>query len=112
MICKLPSPKSWPARNCVLGSGELPGTNGQPLRVARKVVASKIRYVVLCYGVPLKILRDRDLHETAEATLRPEFRRNEAAVDSELACLPRLDSAPRSPASSAIRFSGLRMPPC
>ena len=86
---KLASQKLWR-----LGSGELPGTNGQPLRVARKVVASKIRYVVLCYGVPLKILRDRDLHETAEATLRPEFRRNEAAVDSELACLPRLDLSP------------------
>jgi len=71
-----------------IGSGELPGTNGKPVRVARKIVESKIRYAVLCYGVPLKILREQDLHEPAEENLRPEFRRNGAAVDSELACLP------------------------
>ena len=71
-----------------VGSGEIPGTNGQPVQVARKVLASKIRYVVLCYGVPLKIQRVPDLHEAGEEKLRPELRRNEAAVDSELACLP------------------------
>lgn len=71
-----------------IGSGDLPGTNGKPVRVARKVVESKIRYAVICYGVPLKITRDSETHESAEETTRPEFRRNEAAVDSELACLP------------------------
>ncbi len=86
---KLEDQKLWQ-----IGSDDLPGTNGQPVRVARKVVESKIRYVVLCYGVPLKILRDEALHETAEETLRPEFRRNEAAVDSELACLPRIHQNP------------------
>src|SRR5882672_4790518 len=55
-----------------VGSGELPGTNGKPVRVTRKVVESKIRYAVLCYGVPLKILRDQELHEAAEETVRPE----------------------------------------
>jgi uncharacterized protein (TIGR03790 family) len=77
-----------------IGGGELPGTNGRPVRVRNKVVESKIRYLVLCYGVPLKILRDGELHEAGEETLRPEFRRNEAAVDSELACLPRLYQSP------------------
>ncbi len=86
---KLEDQKLWR-----IGSGELPGTNGQPVRVTRKVVESKIRYAVLCYGVPLKILRDRELHEDAEETMRPEFRRNEAAVDSELACLPRIHQSP------------------
>lgn len=71
-----------------IGKGELPGTNGTTIRVSRKVVESKIRYAVLCYGVPLKIMRDPQLHEPAEDTMRPELRRNEAAVDSELACLP------------------------
>jgi uncharacterized protein (TIGR03790 family) len=71
-----------------IGSGEMPGTNGTSVQVSRKVVESKIRYAVLCYGVPLKILRDPDLRETIEESLRPELRRNEAAVDSELACLP------------------------
>ncbi len=70
------------------GRGDLPGTNGTRVRVTRKVVESKIRYAVLCYGVPLKIRRDTSLVEAEEATMRPELRRNEAAVDSELACLP------------------------
>lgn len=71
-----------------VGSGELPGTNGKPTRVERKVVESKIRYAVLCYGVPLRILKDNNLKEPSEADTRPELRRNEAAVDSELALLP------------------------
>ena len=70
------------------GRGELPGTNGTRVRVTRKVVESKIRYVVLCYGVPMKIRKDTTLTEAEEATMRPELRRNEASVDSELACLP------------------------
>lgn len=75
-----------------MGSGDLPGTNGTRVRVARKVVESKIRYAVLCYGVPLKIKRDTDLREAEEEKMRPELRRNEAAVDSELSCLPQLAS--------------------
>jgi len=35
------------------------GTNNQPDRAIRKVIASKIRYAVLCYGVPLKSARIR-----------------------------------------------------
>jgi uncharacterized protein (TIGR03790 family) len=71
-----------------LGRGSVPNTNGTRRAVARTVVASKIRYAVLCYGVPLKIRPDSDLGEPGEAALRPELRRNGAAVDSELACLP------------------------
>ena len=66
------------------------GTNDQPDRAVRKVVASKIRYAVLCYGVPLKIASDAGIHEIAAEKMQPELRRNEAAVDSELAWLPLL----------------------
>jgi len=69
----------------------IPGTNGQPNRVLRRVVASKIRYAVLCYGVPLKIAPDPDLPEAVNTNLPPPFRRNEAAVDSELAWLPMIE---------------------
>ena len=62
-------------------------TNGL-MHVEYRVTKSKIRYAVLCYGVPLKIAPDPNLHELAADNLRPEFRRNEAAVDSELAWLP------------------------
>ena len=58
------------------------------MHVEYRVAESKIRYAVLCYGVPLKIAPDPDLHELAADNMRPEFRRNEAAVDSELAWLP------------------------
>lgn len=53
---------------------------------------SKVRYAVLCYGVPLRILPDSKLDEEMPDGLRAELRRNEAAVDSELALLPLLDA--------------------
>ena len=53
-----------------------------------KLTDSKIRYAVLCYGVPSRILRDNSLVEPDAEKLKPELRRNEAAVDSELATLP------------------------
>ncbi|MGH7990984.1 MAG: TIGR03790 family protein, partial [Limisphaerales bacterium] len=70
------------------GKTTFPATNGEPKRVVRHVVKSKIRYAVLCYGVPLKIAPDPGIHEAAAEKMRPELRRNEAAVDSELAWLP------------------------
>jgi uncharacterized protein (TIGR03790 family) len=70
------------------GPVKIPATNGQPERIQERVVASKIRYAVLCYGVPLKIAADPNLHEAVAEKIRPELRRNEAAVDSELTWLP------------------------
>ncbi len=52
------------------------------------VTESQIRFAVLCYGVPVKILRDAALVEPGTDKLPAELRRNEAAVDSELAALP------------------------
>ncbi|MBU6401497.1 MAG: TIGR03790 family protein [Verrucomicrobia bacterium] len=66
-----------------------------------KVVAAKVRYAVLCYGVPLAILNDPALKEAGMDKLRPELRRNEAAVDSELAMLP--DSRRRYPLYGAVQ---------
>jgi uncharacterized protein (TIGR03790 family) len=63
-------------------------TNGQPSRVEHPVVKSKIRYAVLCYGVPLKIAHDPTLQEPVQPGVRPELLRDEASVDSELAWLP------------------------
>jgi uncharacterized protein (TIGR03790 family) len=70
------------------GSVTNAAVNGEPPRVERRVVASKIRYLVLCYGVPLKIAPDPNLNETFPKGAKPELNRNEAAVDSELAWLP------------------------
>ena len=70
------------------GPFTIPATNGQPARVGKRVIASKIRYAVLCYGVPLKFRSDTEIHEPNATNMPPEMRRNEAAVDSELALLP------------------------
>lgn len=71
------------------GDITIPATNGQPEHVESRVVESKIRYAVLCYGVPLKIASDPGVLEPAVAEkMPPELRRNEAAVDSELTWLP------------------------
>lgn len=53
----------------------------------QKVRDAKIRYVVLCYGVPLKIA-GAGLKEPEAEKLPEGLRRNECAVDSELCLLP------------------------
>lgn len=53
-----------------------------------RLTESKIRYAVLCYGVPTRISADQSLSEPDAEKLKVELRRNEAAVDSELALLP------------------------
>jgi uncharacterized protein (TIGR03790 family) len=69
-------------------------TNGSPRSTVLKVRSSRIRYVVLCYGVPFRISEDPALQEEGAAALRAELRHNEAAVDSELAWLPILGQKP------------------
>ncbi len=70
------------------GPRTLRDTNGVPVRTVTGVIESKVRYLVLCHGVPLRILSSPTLVEPGTAEMRPEMRRNEAAVDSELALLP------------------------
>jgi uncharacterized protein (TIGR03790 family) len=69
-------------------------TNRSPRSTVIKVKASKIRYIVLCYGVPFRITDEPKLQEEGATALRVELRRNEAAVDSELAWLPILGQKP------------------
>ena len=70
-------------------------TNDQPRRIEWRVSTSKIRYAVLCYGTPLRILPDPNLKEEGAEKLRPEMRHDEAAVDSELALLPFIEEGLR-----------------
>lgn len=63
------------------------GTNGP---AHWRVNEAKIRYAVLCFGVPLRVLEDDSIRETNEQ-LPPGARRNGAAVDSELVMLPMND---------------------
>jgi uncharacterized protein (TIGR03790 family) len=75
-------------------SNVLHATTNRPAHVAWRVVSSKVRYAVLCYGVPLRILEESSIKEEGDERLRPELRRNMAAVDSELALLPLIDEKP------------------
>ena len=70
------------------GEVTTPASKNEPAETNIRVVQSKIRYAVLCYGVPLKIAPSSLLEEFAAKITRDEFRHNEAAVDSELAWLP------------------------
>ncbi len=53
-----------------------------------KMTDAKLRYVVLCYGVPLRIEADPSIKEKIDPALQGGQRNNGAAVDSELALLP------------------------
>jgi len=71
-----------------LGDVSVPYTNGVPKHVNHIVVSSQIRYLVLCYGVPERIVEDRAIHELVPSNYPSEYRVNTAAVDSELTWLP------------------------
>jgi len=75
-----------------MASQIVPASTNQRARLEWRVVESKIRYAVLCFGMPLRIAEDPNLKEEGTATLRPEMRRNVAAVESELAVLPAFEN--------------------
>ena len=83
---KLKDQKLWQ-----IGPRIVPATTNHPGGVVWMPEKSKIRYAVLCYGVPLKIRSDPTHKEPGMELLRPEMRRDEAAVDSELALLPQIE---------------------
>src|SRR5689334_21953390 len=84
-----------------IGSTIVPATTNKARHVEWRVTQSKIRYLALCHGVPLRILEDPNIHEEGYENLRPELRRNEAAVDSELALLPMIET--KAPIAGPLR---------
>ncbi len=66
-----------------------------------QTVGCRISYVVLVYGVPLRIETDASLVERArDLNVRKEFKRDEASVDSELALLPTVTYSVLGPLSN------------
>lgn len=55
---------------------------------------SKVRYMVLSFGFPYQLKPDTNLVEEIPQEAPPQVRRNEAAVDSELALLPQVGHYP------------------
>jgi uncharacterized protein (TIGR03790 family) len=87
---------TWPAEPAANGAA----SNGQPgLTVP---TGAKVRYAVLCFDVPLKIQSDPSLREDGVDPIPPPLRRNEAAVDSELAFLPTRGLRLTGPAPSRV----------
>ena len=75
---------------------------------------ARIRYAVLCFGVPLRILDDWTLNDPEETAVPQEMRgRNGAAVDSELILLPwsrqkiRLAGPLRNPCDAATNAASI-----
>ena len=62
-------------------------TNSKPSDPpVRRIIGARVRYAVLCYGVPVKISADPKLVEAGADKLPAELQRTQAAVDSQLAC--------------------------
>jgi len=72
----------------LMGTNRWAVEDSSEMRDVRTPVASKIRYVALCYGMPLKIRNEPELEEPGREQVQTELRVNHAAVDSELATLP------------------------
>lgn len=70
------------------GTYRAPNTDEHPGRSIEGLVATRIRYLALCYGVPLKIAEAPFRFEKLPMRMAKEFQVNHAAVDSELATLP------------------------
>ncbi len=67
-----------------------PATERAPGRVLEVVHGAKVRTLVVCYGVPLRVSEDPARREPEAAQVPEQLRRNEAAVDAELTALPLL----------------------
>ena len=75
------------------GKINFPATTNRPAHTEKHVVESRIRYAVLCYGMPLRIDAAAITEASANNINPPELRDNRAAVDSELAWLPLIKEA-------------------
>jgi len=66
----------------------IPASAERPGMVLWVPVDARVRYLVLTYGVPLRVSHDESAVPPAATNLPPQQRRTEASVDSELALLP------------------------
>lgn len=67
-----------------------PATETEPGRIVEMLTDSRIRYIAVCYGVPLRVQEDPRRKEPIAPQTPEPFRRNTAAVDAELTVLPLL----------------------
>lgn len=70
------------------GKGTLAGTTNHPGATLTTVLKARIRYAVLCWGMPLKIAQDNSAISAPYPGELKMGHLNQAAVDSELSWLP------------------------
>jgi uncharacterized protein (TIGR03790 family) len=63
-------------------------TNGHRGGPAIRVTGAKVRYLVLCWGLPYRIIHDPLLNGELPKEAPAAIRRNDASIDSELSLLP------------------------
>ncbi len=73
---------------CRFVTSTVPATNDIPSHLRYRCVEAKVRYLVLTWGFPYRVLNDPNFKEDGAQKLPPEVQRNEAALDSDLALLP------------------------
>ncbi len=66
----------------------IPATNGLPEHLAYRCIGSKVRYLLLCWGLPYIISEDPKSIPSTVTNVAPQMRRTDASVDSELVLLP------------------------
>jgi len=66
----------------------IPATSEQAGSVRHRLTTSKVRYLVLVYGMPYRIANDTNLVDTLSEKVPPHLRNNGAALDNELILLP------------------------
>jgi uncharacterized protein (TIGR03790 family) len=76
------------ARLWKFGNVTIPASTQEPRHTEKRVVESKIRYAVLCWGMPLRIAQDDTVQDPPAKSISIDHNRNGASVDSELAWLP------------------------
>ena len=72
---------------CTYQIGTAPATNEYPARTLYKCVGSRVRYLLLTWGFPYRILEDASIKEAGMDKIPAANRRNEASVDSDLSVL-------------------------
>ncbi len=83
LVAELLSRDLWKLRDEIQ-----PAEENRPGRIVQVPIETRIRALVVCYGVPVRIAEDPTRVERETAQFAAGLRRNEAAVDAELTALP------------------------
>lgn len=86
---QLPIHRALADRGLLQFASELiPPSLGQPGGVRYRCLQARIRYLVMCWGIPYRVMSEPKLIEDVVKDYPDSMKRNEACVDNDLALLP------------------------